>query len=225
MPVTPILQERTREDWAEREKEVIQYNQATPSRINQMLLAMAQIDSHSSINQLEHSLQTATRAARCGASDEMIVAALCHDISKLISTENHAAVAAEILKPFVGHATYEIIRTHTDFQARYFRAHLGPRKDPRDKYRRQPWFAAACQFADEWDMPARDPSYDTYSLEYFWPLLEKIFSEPKVQRSSLSIRLLRSLSKSMRRLLSRFDHSGLRRFRKGNSTDIPDSKE
>jgi predicted HD phosphohydrolase len=203
MPVTPILQKRTQADWAEREKEIAQYNQATPNRIKQMLLALAQIDSHSSMNQLQHSLQTATRASRSGASEEMIVAALCHDISKLVSTENHAAVAAEILKPFVDHVTYEIIRTHTDFQARYFHAHRGPRKDPRDKYRRQPWFAAACQFADEWDMPARDPSYDTYSLEYFWPMIEKIFSTPKAQRhiSSLSVRLLHRLSASMRRLL------------------------
>ena len=186
MAISPKLQERTKQDWAQRAQEVAQYNQALPDRIKQLLLALERVDSNTPLNQLQHSLQTATRAARSGASEELIVAALCHDIAKTISVENHASVAAEILKPFVAHSTYEVLRTHTDFQAKYFHAHLDVKKDCREQYRRQPWYSLACQFADEWDMPARDPDYDSYSLEDFSLLLDKTFATPKAQSSSSS---------------------------------------
>ena len=42
------------------------------------------------INRLEHSLQTATRALKENASDEMIVAALLHDIGDELAFHNHS---------------------------------------------------------------------------------------------------------------------------------------
>ena len=50
------------------------------------------------INRLEHSLQTATRALKENASEEMIVAALLHDIGDELAPNNHAEFAAAILK-------------------------------------------------------------------------------------------------------------------------------
>ena len=52
------------------------------------------------VSRLEHSLQTATRALKDGASDEMIVAALLHDCDELAPL-NHSEYAAAILKPYV----------------------------------------------------------------------------------------------------------------------------
>ena len=49
------------------------------------------------ISRLEHSLQTATRALRDGASDEMIVAALLHDIGDELAPLNHSEYAAAVL--------------------------------------------------------------------------------------------------------------------------------
>jgi len=46
----------------------------------------------------------------------MIVAALCHDIRKVISIENHPAIAAEILKPYVRVRLTKSSVTHQDFQ-------------------------------------------------------------------------------------------------------------
>ena len=46
------------------------------------------------VSRLEHSLQTATRAQRDGADEEMVVAALLHDVGDTISPENHSELAA-----------------------------------------------------------------------------------------------------------------------------------
>src|ERR1051325_10365271 len=125
------------EDWMGIAQAVSQ-RQATMPQIIKALLAQleAQVDGFA-VNQLVHGLQTATRAERAGASEEVIVAALCHDIGKAISVENHPAIAAEILKPYVARETYEIIRTHQDFQGRhYYALTSGPfaacRRSPRE---------------------------------------------------------------------------------------------
>ena len=41
------------------------------------------------VDLFEHALQTATRAHRAGADDEMVVCALLHDVGELLSPSNH----------------------------------------------------------------------------------------------------------------------------------------
>jgi len=130
------------------------------------------------VNQLEHSLQTATRTERGGASEEMIVAALCHDIGKAISDANHAAISAEILRSYVSKDTYEIIRTHQDFQGRYIYAFMGKDPNARSQYADKPWYGLACRFSDSWDQTAFDPDYDTLPLEHFEPMIDRVFARP-----------------------------------------------
>ena len=74
---------------------------AMPEVIRGMLRQLASHLDGFPVDQLAHSVQTATRAERAGASEEMIVASLCHDIGKTISDVNHAAISAEILRPYV----------------------------------------------------------------------------------------------------------------------------
>src|SRR5438105_6633121 len=139
------------EDWTMIGQAVAQRQATMPQIIKAMLLQLeGQVDGFA-VNQLHHALQTATRAARDGASEEMIVAALCHDIGKVISVENHPAIAAEILKPYVSWETCEIIRTHQDFQGRHYYALMGKDPEARHQYEDEPWYARACQFTDEWD--------------------------------------------------------------------------
>ena len=57
------------------------------------------------VSRLEHSLQTASRAMRDNASEEMIVAALLHDIGDEIAPLNHSELAASVLKTFVSEKT------------------------------------------------------------------------------------------------------------------------
>src|SRR5689334_9710402 len=164
------------EDWMMIGQAVAQ-RQATMPQIIRALLAQleAQVDGFA-VNQLVHGLQTATRALRDGASEEMIVAALCHDIGKAISVENHPAIGAEILKPYVSQETYEIIRTHQDFQGRHYYALMGKNPNARSQYENKDWYAKAVQFTDEWDQAAFDHEYDTLPLSYFEPMLDRVFA-------------------------------------------------
>ncbi len=149
----------------------------TPAVIKSMLRRLEEQVDGFSINQLQHSLQTATRALRGGASEELVVAALCHDIGKVISIENHPAIAAEILKPYVSQETYEIIRTHQDFQGKHYYALIGRDPDARRKYQNEPWFELATKFTDEWDQTSFDPAYDTLPFDHFEPMVDRIFSK------------------------------------------------
>ena len=164
------------EDWVRIGREVDARQTRMPQVIKAMLAELAtQVDGFA-IDQLQHGLQTATRAHRDGAPEEMIVAALCHDIGKVISIENHPAIGAEILKPYLSREAYEIVRTHQDFQGRHYYALLGLDPNARSKYQDEPWYALACQFTDEWDQTSFDPAYDTLPLDFFEPMIDRVFS-------------------------------------------------
>ena len=60
------------------------------------------------ITRLEHSLQTATRAFKDNADEEMVVAALLHDIGDELAPVNHSEYAASVLKPYVSEKTHWI---------------------------------------------------------------------------------------------------------------------
>src|SRR6188768_216371 len=92
------MDESTAEQWAVIGKETFEHQPRVADRILEMLRSLADITDGFAVDQLTHSLQTATRAERAGADDEVVVAALCHDIGKAVSEPNHPAVAAELLR-------------------------------------------------------------------------------------------------------------------------------
>jgi predicted HD phosphohydrolase len=167
------------EEWMVIAQAVAERQSAMPQTIKAMLARLAEQVDGFAINQLEHSLQTATRALRNGASEEMVVAALCHDIGKVISVENHPAIAAEILRPYVSEETYEIVRTHQDFQGRHYYALMGLDPEARRKYAGEPWFEQARTFTDEWDQTSFDPEYDTLPLSHFESMIDRVFAQPR----------------------------------------------
>ncbi len=180
------MDQSTAEDWMKIGGEVAKRQSQMPAMIKSMLRQLEEQVDGFSMNQLQHALQTATMAERAGASEELIVAALCHDIGKVISVINHPAIAAEILKPYVSPETYEIVRTHQDFQGKHYYAHFGMDSNLRQQHEQQPWYALAKQFTDEWDQTAFDPNYETLPLEYFEPMIERVFSKElvKVQKAA-----------------------------------------
>ena len=167
------------EEWITIGQAVAQRQSSMPGIIKTMLLQLEEQVDGFAVNQLHHCLQTATRAVREGASEEMAVAALCHDIGKVISVENHPAIAAEILKPYVSHETYEIIRTHQDFQGRHYYALMGKDPDARRQYAGESWYETACLFTDGWDQTSFDPEYDTLPLSHFEPMIDRVFASPR----------------------------------------------
>jgi predicted HD phosphohydrolase len=166
-------------DWMVIGGEVAKRQASMAERITSMLHQLEEQVDGFAINQLEHGLQTASRAHRDGAPEELVVAALCHDIGKVISVENHPAIGAEILKAYVSEETYEIIRTHQDFQGRHYYGLIGKDPDARWQYTAQPWYELATKFTDEWDQSSFDPEYDTLPLSFFQPMIERVFSSTR----------------------------------------------
>lgn len=169
------------EDWLTIGKEIAVRQAGMPAQIKSMLLKLGdQVDGFA-VDQLQHGLQTATRAERAGASEELIVAALCHDIGKVISVANHPAIAAEILRPYISRETYDVVRTHQDFQGRHYYALMGKDPEARQQYAGEPWYELACRFTDEWDQTSFDPDYETFPLSHFEPLIDQIFARPVIK--------------------------------------------
>ena len=128
------------------------------------------------VDRLEHSLQSATRAHRDGADEEMVVAALLHDIDDLLAPHSHGELAALLLRPFVTERTHWIVRHHGLFQLVYYAHHLGRDRNARDRYRDHPWYQDAVDFCHRWDQCAFDPDYDSLPLEFFEPMVRRIFA-------------------------------------------------
>jgi predicted HD phosphohydrolase len=173
------MDESTAEQWQHIIVESIEHQPRVAERVLAMLASLEDITDGFEVDQLVHSLQTATRAEEAGASDEVIVASLCHDIGKAVSVMNHPNIAAEILRPYVSADTYHMIRAHQDFQGRHYYEYLGQDPDARDRYEGEPWYGLAEQFADEWDQTSFDPDYPTKPLSHFEPLVRQVFATPR----------------------------------------------
>jgi predicted HD phosphohydrolase len=174
------MDQSTAEEWAHIGQETVKEQPRVAEAVLGQLRQLEGLVVGFAVNQLVHSLQTATRAERGGEDPEMVVAALCHDVGKAISVANHPRIAAEILRPYVRDEVYEVIRTHQDFQGRHYYRYFGGDPDAREQYRGEPWFALGERFADEYDQTAFDPDYDTLPLEHFEPLVRKVFSQAQM---------------------------------------------
>jgi predicted HD phosphohydrolase len=184
MPATfTRMDESTLEDWMEIGAATSANQGRVADRLLELLSSLATITDGFGTDQLTHCLQTATLAERAGADDEVVFAALLHDVGKAISVPNHPAISAEMIKPYVRPEVYEMIRVHQDFQGRHYYAHFGGDPDAREKHREAldaEVFELAERFADEWDQTAFDPDYDTLPLEHFEPKVREVFGKPKM---------------------------------------------
>jgi len=172
------MEDGTREDYEMLERSERDYARGLPDSI---LAALEKLD-HSlqgyPVSRLEHSLQTATRALRDGADDELVVAALIHDIGDELAPYNHAEIAAGILRPYVRSEVTWIVEQHGLFQNYYYVHHLGGNRNARDKFRDHPWFEACRNFCANYDQCSFDPDYRWEPLSTFEPLVKEIFTRP-----------------------------------------------
>jgi predicted HD phosphohydrolase len=173
------MDESTAEQWATIGMETAKNQGRVADRVLMLLRSLDEVVDGFAVDQLTHCLQTATMAERDGADKEVVVAALCHDVGKAISVPNHPAIAAEMLRPYVRPAVYEMIRVHQDFQGRHYYHHFGGDPNARDQYQGHESFALAERFADEWDQQAFDPDYDTLPLEHFEARVRAVFDTAK----------------------------------------------
>lgn len=169
----------TKDEWMVIGAETAKNQPRVAEGILDMLRSLAHIEDGFVTDQLTHALQTATLAERAGADDEVVVAALCHDIGKAISVPNHPAIAAAILKPYVRPEVHFMIAVHQDFQGKHYYHHFGMDPDARRQHEGHPHYELARRFADEWDQKAFDPQYDTLPLEHFEPKVRAVFAKPR----------------------------------------------
>ena len=172
------MDESTAEQWAVIGVESTKNQGRVAERVLMLLRSLSEIVDGFATDQLTHCLQTATLAERAGADDEIVVAALCHDVGKAVSVPNHPRIAAEILRPYVRDEVYKMILVHQDFQGRHYYHHFGGDPNARENHRATltpEEYALAERFADEWDQRAFDPAYDTEPLEHFEDRVRKVF--------------------------------------------------
>jgi len=173
------MQEGTAADWGIIAREhMVHQKTAAPMQIMDTMRRLENIVVGFAADQLTHCLMTATLARRANATDEEVVAALCHDIGKVLSIPNHGPIAAETLKSYVSDGVYHTIYWHQHFQGQYYYNHLGKPTDLRQQFKDEPWYGFACKLVDEWDAPAFDPDFAVDSLDSFEPAVVKIFSNP-----------------------------------------------
>jgi len=130
------------------------------------------------IDRFEHSLQSATRAYRDDKDEEYVVMALLHNLGDGLAPYNHGELAASVLRPYVSEETYWIVKHHGIFQAYYYAHHLGNDRDARDRYKAEPFYAATEEFCAKYDQNCFDPEYENLPLDFFEPMVRKIFNRP-----------------------------------------------
>lgn len=128
------------------------------------------------VNIYEHSLQSASRALRAGEKEDVVCAALLHDVGELLSPSSHGEIPAAILAPYVSPQTHWILANHEVFQMHYYAHHLGMDRDARNKLVGHEHYEACRHFCETYDAPSFDPTYANLPLESFLPILKNVFS-------------------------------------------------
>lgn len=172
------MTEGTKEDWTVIATHAAAFNKELPKRVLAHLRLLDGDFGGFPVDRLTHSLQTATRAHRDGRDEEYVVCALLHDIGDTLGSLNHPDVAAAILKPFVTEQNLWMVANHGMFQGYYFFHHLGLDRNMRDQFKDHPWYEYTAQFCHLYDQAAFDPEYESEPLEFFEPMVERVFASP-----------------------------------------------
>ena len=171
------MKEGTREDYEMLERLEADFVRGLPDRLLAALRGLEHTLSGYQVSRLEHSLQSATRAHTAGEPEEMVVAALLHDIGDELAPCAHSEMAAAILRPYVSEKLYWIVKTHGIFQMFYYAHHVGGDRNARDKYKDHPWFDDAVYFCEHYDQNCFDPAFKSKPIEFFEPMLRRVFAE------------------------------------------------
>lgn len=173
------IKDATAEDWAIILEHFKPVAAALPDRILDELRKLDGDYGGLPVDRLTHCLQTATLAYRDGRDEEYVVCALLHDIGDLLGPYNHSEYAATLLQPFVSQENHWMIEKHGVFQGYYFFHHLGLDRYAREQYKDHPCYKRTIEFCARYDAPAFDPNGETLPLEFFEPMVRRVFAQPK----------------------------------------------
>ena len=170
------MKKGTKEDYLFLDKHEKNFASKTADRILKFMSGLTETLEGYQVSRLEHSLQSATRAYKNNESEEMVVAALLHDIGDELAPMNHSEYAAAILKPYVSEKTHWIIEKHGEFQMFYYAHYLGEDRNKREKYKDHKYYQDTINFCEKYDQNSFDPNYKSLPLDFFKPMVKKIFS-------------------------------------------------
>jgi predicted HD phosphohydrolase len=158
-----------------------------PDRLLGAVLELKNFQGPLLVSRYEHSMQSATRAQRDGRDEEYVVAALLHDIGDHLAPFSHGEYVAAVLKPYVNERVCWIIKHHPLFQAYYYAHHLGGDRNARDAYRDHEWYDDCVEFCADYDQNCFEVGYDSLPLEFFEPMVRRVFSSPRYAADGMSI--------------------------------------
>jgi predicted HD phosphohydrolase len=171
------MKDGTAADYALLEQLVKPYLALTAARVLDELRRQGEISLEGyQITRLEHGLQSATRALRDGADIDWIVGALLHDIGDGLAPQNHDRFSAEVIRPFLRWDVAWVVEHHGIFQMLYFGHHYGWDRNARDQFKEHPCFSSCSEFCERWDQSSFDPDYAYEPLEYFEPMVARVFA-------------------------------------------------
>jgi predicted HD phosphohydrolase len=172
------MEHGTAEDYRLLDEAERAYVRSLPDRLLAALSKLGDSLQGYQVSRLTHSLQCATRAKRANADDELVVAALIHDVGDELAPHNHSEIAAAILRPYVRPEVTWIVEQHGLFQTYYYAHHYARDRNARERFQDHPWYQACQDFCANWDQCSFDPDYPSEPLSSFEPLLRRIFSRP-----------------------------------------------
>ncbi len=173
------MTDATAQDWQTIGAHFLDHGLRLTDRVMEHLALLSDDHGGFAVSRLEHSLQTATRAARANRDDEYVACALLHDIGDTLCSYNHPDAAVAILRPFVSADNLWMVEKHGIFQGYHYFQFIGLNPDARDAYRDHPCYERTVEFCAEFDQNSFDPSYLSMQLEEFRPLLHTVFANPK----------------------------------------------
>ncbi len=165
----------TREDYLLLDRSERDFALQLPGRVLEALRDLDHSVEGYPVTRLEHSLQTATRARLDGADEELVLAALIHDMGDLLAPYNHAALAAAVIRPYVREEVTWIVEQHGLFQTYYYAHHLGGDRHARERLRTHRWYEPCARFCEHYDQASFDPAYPSQPLAAFEPLVREVF--------------------------------------------------
>ena len=177
----------TPEEWALLDRFEEDFNAGLPDRILGAVDKLNGSYGGYRVTRYTHSLQAATRAMRDGKDEEYLVAALIHDIGDTLAPYSHGEYVAAVMKPYVNERVCWIIKRHPLFQAYYYAHHMGGDRNARDAYRDHEWYDDCVEFCEHYDQNCFETGYDSLPLEFFQPMVERVFGEARYAADGMAV--------------------------------------
>jgi predicted HD phosphohydrolase len=166
--------ESTQEDWDIIMAARPAFIEALPGQLLAHLQLLRGESNGFPVDRLEHTLQTTTRAARAGKDDEYLFCALFHDVGDILAPDNHAGLAAALVRPYVSEANVWMVEQHALFQGYQYFHYIRADRNMRDQYMGHPYYEQTLEFCEEFDQSSFDATYASMALEEFESLVRDI---------------------------------------------------